>query len=317
MQNQEKTIIHRHNLQSENFAHYSEKENQVETKSGGVFLFHETIFDSLQFIQCDYSLNHNEQIHIDIEKEVLEMHFRVSGASCIQRSGKPIDLTHGNNMLTYQKDNKQEILMCPVKDGSFFEIRIGISHFEKLMNDFTTHTPNMYRGDAMAITPTMYGILAQIVNNPYSTKMKALFLEAKMTELFLLQMQQNIDQKQHTSFSYGQRDRDRIHETKEIIGQHINEFLTISKLAQLSGMNRRKLMQGFKELFGTTIHVYITEMKMEEARRLLLEEDKYVNEVADYIGYKNPQHFISAFKKKFGISPGKLKNRSDTSSSSM
>jgi len=317
MQNQEKTIIHRYNLQSENFAHYLEKENQVETKSGGVFLFHETIFDSLQFIQCDYSLNHNEHIHIDIEKEVLEMHFRVSGASCIQRSGKPIDLTHGNNMLTYQKDNKQEIVMSPVKDGSFFEIRIGISHFEKLMNEFTMHTPNMYQGDAMAITPAMYSILAQIVNNPYSSKMRALFLEAKMMELFLLQIQQNIDHKQHTSFSYGQRDRDRIYETKQIIDQHINEFLTISKLSQLSGMNRRKLMQGFKELFGTTIHVYITEMKMLEARRLLLDEDKYVNEVADDIGYKNPQHFISAFKKKFGISPGKLKNRFDSSSGSM
>jgi AraC-like DNA-binding protein len=29
-------------------------------------------------------------------------------------------------------------------------------------------------------------------------------------------------------------------------------------------------------------------------------------EISDKIGYKNPQHFSTAFKKKFGISPSAL-----------
>lgn len=46
---------------------------------------------------------------------------------------------------------------------------------------------------------------------------------------------------------------------------------------------------------------------MQTAKDLLLEGSKNVNEIAYHIGYQNPQHFISAFKKKFGVSPGKMK----------
>lgn len=307
MQNQEKTIIHRHNLHSETFNRYSEKENQMTTKSGGKFLFLETSFDSLQFIHCNYSLPHTEQLCIDIEKEVLEMHFRLNGSSNIHNSGKPFQLVKGSNTLKYQYDNRQELIMNPTEKGSFYEIRIGMSHFEKLTDGIITNSSDLFQGTAMVTTPAMYTILAQIGNNPYSGKMKALFLEAKMTELFILQSQQYIDYNSKSYFSYRQVDRDKIYEAKYTIEQHINTFLTIDQLADITGLNKRKLMQGFKELFGMTIYSYINDMKMEEARRLLLEEDKYVSEVADHIGYKNPQHFITAFKKKFGISPGKLK----------
>jgi AraC-like DNA-binding protein len=46
---------------------------------------------------------------------------------------------------------------------------------------------------------------------------------------------------------------------------------------------------------------------MYEAHRLLLDEQMYVNEVADLVGYKHPHHFTAAFKRKFGIMPKELK----------
>jgi AraC family transcriptional activator of pyochelin receptor len=43
------------------------------------------------------------------------------------------------------------------------------------------------------------------------------------------------------------------------------------------------------------------------ARMLLLEEKMLVSEVAGTIGYKNANHFSTAFKRKFGITPKALR----------
>jgi AraC-like DNA-binding protein len=46
---------------------------------------------------------------------------------------------------------------------------------------------------------------------------------------------------------------------------------------------------------------------MERAKYLLMDSGKSISEVSDEIGYKNPQHFTVAFKKKFGLSPKNFK----------
>ncbi|MEJ0054176.1 MAG: AraC family transcriptional regulator [Bacteroidota bacterium] len=45
---------------------------------------------------------------------------------------------------------------------------------------------------------------------------------------------------------------------------------------------------------------------MEHAWHLLKNENWRVVEVAREVGYKNPNHFSTAFKRKYGISPSQL-----------
>jgi AraC-like DNA-binding protein len=70
--------------------------------------------------------------------------------------------------------------------------------------------------------------------------------------------------------------------------------------------NTNKLMALFKKTFGKSLFEYISELKMDMAHRMLQEEGKMVVEVARVMGYKNPNHFSTAFKKRFGISPSKV-----------
>ncbi|MCD8538528.1 MAG: helix-turn-helix transcriptional regulator [Leadbetterella sp.] len=46
---------------------------------------------------------------------------------------------------------------------------------------------------------------------------------------------------------------------------------------------------------------------MEKAREMLETTDLNVSEVAEKVGYKNPQHFSTAFKRKYGVLPSSLK----------
>jgi AraC-like DNA-binding protein len=51
---------------------------------------------------------------------------------------------------------------------------------------------------------------------------------------------------------------------------------------------------------------YLTDFKLNQARELLV-SNLPIKEVADRLGYSSVQHFNSAFRKKFGLPPGKVK----------
>lgn len=300
-------LIERENLQNGFFSAYTEKENIIGCNSDGHFSFLETSFDNLQFIHCDYTLFDSKDVCVNIDSEVLEMHFCLSGESKLLKKNEDVLLKTGHHMLRFQSSQQQEILMSPAEKARFYEIRIGFSHFEKLMGDFCPHSSGMFSNTPFAITPEMYAIVSQLTNTAYLGQMKTLFLEAKMTELFLLQLQQQRQFSEKKTFSFKKSDKDKIYDARQLLKEHLNEFVTISRLAQLVGINKRKLALGFKEIFGYTVYQYIIDLKMQTAKSLLLDGNMNVNEIAYHIGYQNSQHFISAFKRKFGISPGKMK----------
>ena len=83
--------------------------------------------------------------------------------------------------------------------------------------------------------------------------------------------------------------------------------MSIAELSRKAGINQMKLKTGFKQLFNTTVFSYLHFIRIQEARRLLTEENMHVNEVAFRIGYKHPHHFTVAFKKHFNVTPIQLR----------
>jgi AraC-like DNA-binding protein len=58
---------------------------------------------------------------------------------------------------------------------------------------------------------------------------------------------------------------------------------------------------------NTTFSNYVGEHKLEEAKRLLLETDLTVLEIASKLSYTNSQNFIRFFSKLEGVTPGKYR----------
>ena len=96
---------------------------------------------------------------------------------------------------------------------------------------------------------------------------------------------------------------DRIETAKNYILKNISDSLTISTIASAVGTNDCYLKEGFKELYGTTVYGYLLDKKLEYALHKLEENQQMVKDISFEIGYENPSHFISAFKKKYGLTP--------------
>jgi AraC family transcriptional regulator, transcriptional activator of the genes for pyochelin and ferripyochelin receptors len=153
-------------------------------------------------------------------------------------------------------------------------------------------------------TPEMYQLLQQILYCPYQGLTQHLYLESKALELLALQFAQwTEDDLPSEQIPWRTEDIERLHHAKEILIQHSTKPPSLVELARQAGLNDRKLKQGFRHLFGTTVFGYLQDYRMHQAKQLLHDADLTIASVAATVGYKNPEAFSTAFRRKFAVSP--------------
>lgn len=101
--------------------------------------------------------------------------------------------------------------------------------------------------------------------------------------------------------------RREISDVMRYVGEHLEEELTVAKVAELAGMSESRFAHVFKEETGVSFMEYVSGRKMEKARELLQNTDLRVNEIAERIGIFNPNYFSAQYKKKTGQSPNEFR----------
>lgn len=94
-----------------------------------------------------------------------------------------------------------------------------------------------------------------------------------------------------------------IRQARAILAEHFDKRITIPQLARQAGINEAKLKEGFKELYGQSIHTYLLELRLEKAKNLLLTTELSITDITYEIGYSHVTHFTTLFKKEMGITP--------------
>ncbi len=93
---------------------------------------------------------------------------------------------------------------------------------------------------------------------------------------------------------------------------HYAEGITARQVSDYVGIDRAHFSKRFAVRFGLSPGKYIQRLKMNEARRLLMETDYKLAEIAQLVGYPDLFSFSKSFKKAFGHSPSR--NRPGTGS---
>lgn len=77
------------------------------------------------------------------------------------------------------------------------------------------------------------------------------------------------------------------------------------ELAQILGISQRQLYRKLKGITGSTVHEFITKVKMNQAEELLRTSNLSVSQIAYKVGFSEPSNFSRTFSKHFGCSPSK------------
>lgn len=94
---------------------------------------------------------------------------------------------------------------------------------------------------------------------------------------------------------------------RRVLDLHWNEKLTIAALARMVGVNRDKLVRGFRDIYGTTIAEVLAERRLAEARAMLMTSDLPVATVAYRCSYLNNASFSRAFARRYGVAPSDMR----------
>lgn len=95
------------------------------------------------------------------------------------------------------------------------------------------------------------------------------------------------------------------------VKENYNKDIGLNELADMVKMNPAYLSSLFKEEVGMSYIKYLTDLRIQHAKRLLNEGHR-VNEVSSMVGYNNYRHFGSIFKKNVGKTPNEYKGVTKT-----
>ncbi|MCX2491901.1 AraC family transcriptional regulator [Pedobacter sp. PF22-3] len=225
-----------------------------------------------------------------------------------------------NGAMSYCNSNQQANFLSLVKNEQDFNIGrvksiifnvkektryVYIQLTEQYFGQVTGKEPiyNIKTVIHKAISPEIGLVLQQIIQPKYEGRVKRLFLEARIFDLIIAYFNQ-LPEKETRVIK--KDDIEKIMLAKQLVECDLQKPNSLTALSRKVGINDYKLKIGFKELTGHTVFGYLYKIRMEKAHHLLSKEKKTVNEVSFLVGYKNAQHFITAFKKQYHILPGSL-----------
>ena len=194
------------------------------------------------------------------------------------------------------------ISFCPVKNG--FEI------CEILKNDLrTSHIPviiltalgnkesfikGLQSGADLYLTkPFNYSILTQSI--------KSLLYNREKLRYYYTNNIHKIDQVQ----SFRNPEQLFVRELNKQIKDNLdNAGFSVENLADALNISRVQLYRKVKAMLGISVSDYISDFRLENAKSMLETTDKSIAEIGYSTGFSSPNYFSTAFKSKYGVTPG-------------
>lgn len=95
----------------------------------------------------------------------------------------------------------------------------------------------------------------------------------------------------------------------EYIEENFSEdSLSLNKVAGAIGVSGNYFSGVFSQEMQMTFIEYVTKKRMEKAKKLLRQTEKYAGEIAAEVGYKDAHYFSFVFKKTVGCTPREYRN---------
>ncbi len=155
--------------------------------------------------------------------------------------------------------------------------------------------------------PSMKEITNQLLNCPYDEATRQFYFDLKVREL-LYQMLENAYKRKSATHNFTPWEIARIHDARSILEDYISKKPpSLRSLSRKVALNEFKLKTGFKQYFNTGIFEWLMEQKMQHAKHFILTTNKPIKDICTMVGYPRTTNFITAFRRRFGMTPGSLR----------
>lgn len=253
-----------------------------------------------------------------VEGDLIQLSCLLEGSTNIHYNQKDLKQEAGKVSIC-TRCSDQQLIKMPAAHTHYIIILISCSYFLKLLRHENWIKEDLFYKDIEAgkdvelgafdlpLEFPLYQVLEDIICCDWEASKQLSYTEIKLKELFLqVHHQQQLSAK--TAKNYSQDCIRKIRQASAYLTLNYHSPPTINALSRIVLLNEVQLKSGFKDMYGSTIRNYITELRMKRAPGLLV--TCTVNETAGLLGYKSVSHFISNFKKFHGKTPKQFLSKS-------
>lgn len=152
--------------------------------------------------------------------------------------------------------------------------------------------------------PEVREVAKQLFEKDLSETYQSIYVKGKLLELLSAYFySSDKGTEEHCPYIANEESATKIKKAKTIIVSDLADAPSLSDLAKMVGLNIKALKEGFKTLYGKPVFTYLFHYRMEEAKKMLELGTLNVSEIAPLVGYSSASHFITAFKRKYGVTP--------------
>lgn len=100
-----------------------------------------------------------------------------------------------------------------------------------------------------------------------------------------------------------------VQKTMDYVSLHFHEKITVGQLAKHAHVSASHLSRIFKKETNTSIQNFIRDVRVNEAKELLLTTDYTFSTISSMLSFSSQSYFISVFKAQTGRTPGEYRRR--------
>lgn len=151
------------------------------------------------------------------------------------------------------------------------------------------------------------GDLMEVVHESKGIKRLLALLET--LQAFSEVKQQSVLSSSGFKYSYSQSEDDRIHNIYEYTLQHAHGKIDLETIAGVAGLVENSFCRYFKSRTGKTYSQFVTEIRIGQACKFLIEDKMSIKEICFASGFNNFSCFFNKFKLVTGKTPLQYKHR--------
>lgn len=88
-----------------------------------------------------------------------------------------------------------------------------------------------------------------------------------------------------------------------------NREITLQEISDQFYLNRDYISRRFKQEFDETIVNFISKIRIDKAKKLLIQADMSIATIAQTVGYEDEKYFSRVFKKYVNMTPKEFRNQ--------
>jgi AraC-like DNA-binding protein len=231
-----------------------------------------------------------------------------------------IKMLEGQYTLYRLNGSKEKIIFEKGREYRSFDVIYPVSKFEGVQQIFpgieeyidTSRDGSMfYLKKPGRVSAEIMDVVRGIPECPYGDTLREFYLKNKLDLLIFLMLtlafKNEPEEDEPTA-----KEIEAAEAAKKIILSDITIHHSIPEIARQVKLNEFRLKYVFRYIYKTGVFEYLLQARMEAAKRMLVQTDFSIKEIAERTGYQSQSSFIGAFRKHFGYTPGSVRRHTIT-----